>query len=76
MTAEEFKAERLRLALSQDAMAKRIGVSLQAVYYYETGKRKVPQPVALLLECQRKRVKHSMAEYRRMMAEKGSDDAD
>ena len=53
MTAELFKAERQRLGLSQGAMAKRIGVSLHAVYYYESGKRKVPEPVALLLESQR-----------------------
>ena len=51
MTAEEFKQERQRLKISQAAMAKRLGVSLQAVYYYETGRRKVPQPVALLLHC-------------------------
>ncbi|QDP50961.1 MAG: hypothetical protein Tp136DCM211861_6 [Prokaryotic dsDNA virus sp.] len=54
MTAEEFKAERRRQGISQAAMAKRLGVSLQAVYYYETGRRKVPQPVALLIACQRK----------------------
>ena len=54
MTAEQFKAERQSLGLSQAAMAKRLGVSLQAVYYYETGRRKVPQPVALLIACQRK----------------------
>tara|TARA_R100001440_G_scaffold54149_1_gene73971 strand:+ start:251 stop:448 length:198 start_codon:yes stop_codon:yes gene_type:complete len=65
MTAEQFKAERQRLGLSQNAMSKRIGVSLQAVYYYETGKRKVPEPVALLLNSQRI--------YHRLIAEKGSD---
>ena len=65
MTAEQFKAERQRLGLSQNAMSKRIGVSLQAVYYYETGKRKVPEPVALLLNSQRI--------YHRLLAEKGSD---
>ena len=53
MTAEQFKAERQRLGISQAAMAKRLGVSLQAVYYYETGRRKVPQPVALLIACQK-----------------------
>jgi len=53
MTAEQFKAERQRLGISQAAMAKRLGVSLQAVYYYETGRRKVPHPVALLIACQR-----------------------
>jgi len=65
MTAEEFKAERQRLGLSQNAMAKRIGVSLHAVYYYESGKRKVPEPVALLLDSQRI--------YHRLLAEKGSE---
>ena len=65
MPAEQFKAERQRLGLSQNAMAKRIGVSLHAVYYYESGKRKVPQPVALLLDSQRI--------YHRLLAEKGSE---
>ena len=65
MTAEQFKAERQRLGLSQGAMAKRIGVSLHAVYYYESGKRMVPQPVALLLDSQRI--------YHRLLAEKGSE---
>ena len=65
MTAEQFKAERQRLGLSQNAMAKRIGVSLHAVYYYESGKRKVPAPVALLLESQRV--------YDKLVAEKGSE---
>ncbi len=53
MTAEQFKAERHRLGLTIKAMARRIGVSEQAIWYYETGKRKVPQPVALLIACQR-----------------------
>ena len=65
MTAEQFKAERQRLGLSQNAMAKRIGVSLHAVYYYESSKRKVPEPVALLLES--KRV------YDKLVAEEGSE---
>ena len=58
MTAEEFKQERQRLALTIKAMAQRIGVSEQAIWYYETGRRRVPEPVALLLHC---------------LAEKGSD---
>ena len=65
MTAEQFKAERQRLGLSQNAMAKRIGVSLHAVYYYESSKRKVPEPVAQLLESQRV--------YDKLLAEKGSE---
>jgi len=65
MTAEQFKAERQRLGISQNAMSKRIGVSLQAVYYYETGKRKVPEPVALLLESRRI--------FDKLLAEKGSE---
>lgn len=52
MTPQEFKQERQRLALTIKAMAERIGVSEQAIWYYETGKRKVPQPVALLLKSQ------------------------
>jgi transcriptional regulator with XRE-family HTH domain len=58
MTAEEFKQERQRLSLTIKAMAQRIGVSEQAIWYYETGRRRVPEPVALLLHC---------------LAEKGSD---
>lgn len=65
MTAEEFKQERQRLGLTIKAMAQRIGVSEQAIWYYETGKRKVPQPVALLLESQRV--------YDKLVAEKGSE---
>tara|TARA_A100001515_G_scaffold48714_2_gene38510 strand:+ start:2063 stop:2272 length:210 start_codon:yes stop_codon:yes gene_type:complete len=62
MTAEQFKAERLRLGITQKEMATRIGVSLQAIWYYETGKRKVPEPVALLL--------HSQRLYHKLLAEK------
>jgi len=51
MTAEEFKQERQRLSLTIKAMAQRIGVSEQAIWYYETGRRRVPEPVALLLHC-------------------------
>ena len=65
MTAEQFKAERQRLGLTIKAMAQRIGVSEQAIWYYKTGKRKVPQPVALLLESQRV--------YDKLVAEKGSE---
>tara|TARA_Y100000114_G_scaffold132043_1_gene130590 strand:- start:659 stop:1033 length:375 start_codon:yes stop_codon:yes gene_type:complete len=65
MTAEQFKAERQRLGLTIKAMAQRIGVSEQAIWYYESGKRKVPEPVALLLES--KRV------YDKLVAEKGSE---
>ena len=65
MTAEQFKAERQRLGLTIKAMAQRIGVSEQAIWYYETGKRKVPEPVALLLDSQRI--------YHRLLAEKGSE---
>ena len=53
MTAEEFKAERKRLGLTMVAMAQSIGVSQQAIWYYETGKRSVPKPVELLLESRR-----------------------
>ena len=53
MTAEEFKAERKRLGLTMVAMANHIGVSQQAIWYYETGKRSVPKPVELLLESRR-----------------------
>ena len=64
MTAEQFKAERQRLGLTIKAMAQRIGVSEQAIWYHESGKRKVPEPVALLLESQRV--------YDKLVAEKGS----
>ena len=53
MTADEFKAERNRLGLTMVAMAQSIGVSQQAIWYYETGKRSVPKPVELLLESRR-----------------------
>jgi|TARA_A100001391_G_scaffold72215_1_gene46100 transcriptional regulator with XRE-family HTH domain len=60
MTAEEFKAERKRLGLTMVAMAQSIGVSQQAIWYYETGKRSVPKPVEMLLT-------------ERRVAEKGSE---
>lgn len=53
MTPEQFKAIRQSLGLSQTAMADRIGVTMQAVYYYERGMRGIPKPVQLLLEAQR-----------------------
>ena len=70
MTPEQFKAERLSLGLSQEAMGKRIGVTMQAVYYYEKGMRKVPRTVALLLACQRGHVRQSMAAYRQKLEQR------
>lgn len=49
MTGAEFREARAKLALTQSAMADRIGVTRRAVQYYESGQRQIPQPVQKLI---------------------------
>lgn len=46
MKPREIRALRRRLGLSQQAFAERLGVSIQSVHCWETGKRK-PSRLAL-----------------------------
>ena len=49
MKGEELKAKRLDLGLTQTQLGERLGVTLRAVQYYESGGRPVPRPVAILM---------------------------
>jgi transcriptional regulator with XRE-family HTH domain len=49
MTAEEFKAQRLALGLTQLQLAPLLGVSERMVIYYERGVHPIPRPVQLLM---------------------------
>lgn len=49
MMPEVFLSIRQRLGLTQQDLAKLLGVSQRAVQYYEAGSRKVPGPVARIL---------------------------
>ena len=47
MTADNLRAWRYRLRLTQTIAAQRLGLSLRAVQNYESGVRRIPGPVAL-----------------------------
>lgn len=49
MTPETLKSTRLSLGLTQVQLAKKLGVTGRAVSMWETGMRKVPKPIILLL---------------------------
>lgn len=49
MTADEMKAARARMSMTQARMAEAIGVTPRAVQYWEAGRRKVPASVAKLI---------------------------
>lgn len=49
MTADELKAYRVALGVSQDTLAQRIGVTPNGYRAWERGRRPVPQPVVNLL---------------------------
>lgn len=51
MTAADFRAWLESRNLSQRAAAPLLGVTQQAVNYWATGKRPIPETVALLIEC-------------------------
>jgi DNA-binding transcriptional regulator YiaG len=50
MTAKDIKTARCTLALTQDKLAAALGVSAQAVYYWEAGERSISKTAAILLQ--------------------------
>lgn len=48
MTKEELKALRLRLNLTQSAMANRLGIRLRMYHYIEKGERKLSKASEML----------------------------
>ena len=50
LTPEELREWRIRYDLTQDELAKLIGVSQKTVSHWETGARKIPPYLVLLLE--------------------------
>mgnify|MGYP003123495558 FL=1 len=51
MDAKKIKLERLQLGLSQQKMAKRLGVTRRTIINYETGATHVPDTVTKLHNC-------------------------
>lgn len=49
MTPDEFKAIRAELGLSLTGMAQALGVSRRAILFYQSGERKIPEPIVKLL---------------------------
>ena len=49
MTSLEFKAIRQSLGLSAAKLAEALGVCLRSIWYWESGARKIPEPVARLV---------------------------
>jgi transcriptional regulator with XRE-family HTH domain len=50
MTPADIITTRKTLGLTQTELGEAIGVSLRAIQHYEAGTRKIPKPVALLVE--------------------------
>ena len=50
MTSAAFRAARKALGLSAKKMAEALGVCQRSIWYWESGDRKVPEPVARLLK--------------------------
>lgn len=50
MTGEELRATRLRMGWTPEELAAVLRVSKAGVYSWETGRRAVPGPVAVLLD--------------------------
>lgn len=50
MTKEEFRCLRHQLGWSQARLAEALGTTKTSVYRYEAGLRKIPPPVARLLQ--------------------------
>ena len=51
MDAKKIKLERLQLGISQEKMAKRLGVTRRTIINYETGETHVPDTVTKLHNC-------------------------
>jgi D-3-phosphoglycerate dehydrogenase / 2-oxoglutarate reductase len=49
MTADEFRAARKALGLTQEAMAYALGLAPRTIRSYEKGDRRVPEAVVLAL---------------------------
>ena len=54
MTGKALRAARSRLKLTQEELAKRLGVQKNTVWRWENEQRRIPEPVAKLLEFLRK----------------------
>ena len=50
MTGEELKALRLRLNLTREAMAEKLGITASAVYKIESGENQMRKSVEMLAE--------------------------
>jgi DNA-binding transcriptional regulator YiaG len=57
MTGRELKTLRTKLALTQDALAERLGVRMNTVWRWENGERHIPEMVVRLLPYLAKEVK-------------------
>ena len=49
MTPAAFKATRKSLGLSAAKLAEALGVCPRSIWYWESGKRKIPEPIARLI---------------------------
>lgn len=58
MTADQLRAWRKRLGMTQAAAAEAIGISLRQYSYYETGRYPVPRPISLATEAIENRETH------------------
>lgn len=50
MTADEFRRAREALGLTGQALAKYLRITPRAVWYYQSGQRKIPGPVEVNIE--------------------------
>lgn len=55
MTPTDLRQQRKSLGLSQEALATLLGCHKQAVYYWETGKRPIPQMLELAMQAIKQR---------------------
>ncbi len=50
MNADEYKAAREQLGLSNYALAPKLGINLRSAQRYEQGERRIPENIARLLQ--------------------------
>lgn len=48
MTHKEFRSRRNKLGFTQELMAKKLGVSIRAIKYYESGQRPISKTLEIL----------------------------